>query len=88
MNEAKDRAEPDHSLGDAGERFMVDQQPTAEPPGSKGLLDTPPLWQQDKAFGEFWASDNLDSYAQSAQCHLEAPRVGAIRDHKQEPGEK
>jgi hypothetical protein len=43
VNESHDGAEPDYCLGDVRERFVIDQQASAEASRAEGLLDTPTL---------------------------------------------
>ena len=88
MDEAHDGAESDHSLGDARQSFMIDQQTTTEPPGAKRLLHAPSLWQQDKALGEVWASDDLNQDVQARQRRLEPPHIGAVSGREDDPGEE
>jgi hypothetical protein len=39
VTESHDEAEPDRCLGNVGQRFVIDQQASAEPSGAEGVLD-------------------------------------------------
>jgi hypothetical protein len=39
VTESHDEAEPDHCLGNVRERFVIDQQASAEPSGAEGVFD-------------------------------------------------
>ena len=67
---------------------MIDQQATAEPPGSKRLFYPPSLGKQNESSGEVRTSDNLDRNAQMPQRRLEAPHIGAISGYTDNPGEE
>src|SRR3712207_2784863 len=88
MHEAHDRPEPDHGFGHLRQRFVIDQQATAKPPGSKGLFYAPALGEQHKALRKVWASDDLDRDAQARQHGLKAPRIRAVGSYAYDPREE
>ena len=88
MDEAHDGTEPDHSLRDLRECFIIHEQASAELPRSEGLFDAPPFGQQDKAFGKFWAPDDLNGHSQAYHRRLELPGIGALSDNSSDPGKQ
>jgi hypothetical protein len=72
-------------LGDMRQRFVIDEQTSAEPPGSERLLDAPPLRKEGKTFGEVRAADDLDGHMQARQRPLEAPGIGAVGGREDKP---
>src|SRR6266851_8794698 len=49
--------------GDLRERFVIDQQASAESASAERLLDAPSFGKQDKALGEVRAADDLNGHA-------------------------
>ncbi len=74
-DEAHDEDEPYHGLGDLRERFVIDQQASAESASAERLLDAPSFGKQDKALGEVRAADDLNGQIDGAITVLHG-RIG------------
>jgi hypothetical protein len=73
VNESHDGAEADRCLADVRERFVIDQQASAETSGAEGLLDGPALRCQHKAFDDVRATNDLDGEMRTRHRGLDGP---------------